>query len=92
MATNAQVAYQAAAIKQETLREVDLESRAEGFFTWLEAQPSGTAKAIGDAQAALTGAAHAYDHREGQDPVNDVTSHAAQLLTDITAHAAGNGS
>lgn len=36
MTTNAQVAYQAAAVKGEG-REVDLAARAESFYTWLQA-------------------------------------------------------
>jgi len=193
MATNAQVAHQAAAIKSEQLREADLTPRVTAFFNWLQSQttasevqtvteggsgltsftltfagqttgaiaaaataaqvqtalealsninpgdvavagsaggpytvtfggqylqvdvgqmtatPTGgtgtvtvatqtaggsalSATVIGNSQAALLGAAHAYDGREGTDPIGDVTAHAAQLLADITGHAAGNGS
>lgn len=193
MSTNAQVAYQAAAVKGESEREADLEARVADFYAWLQTQTttsevqsvteggsgltsftltfsgqttgaivaaataaalqtalealsnvdpgdvavtgsasgpwnvayggqyagvnvpqmtatptggSGTVTVatvtaggagaggniIGNAQAALLAASHAYDAREGTERTSDVLAAAAAILTDITAHSAGNGS
>lgn len=51
-----------------------------------------SAGAIGNAQAALLGAAQAYVHRGGKDGVANTLAAANELLATVAAHAAGQGS